>query len=371
MNHWWQELINGNSFQDWMIALGIIVVGGIILYALKKVVVGNLKKWASKTATTIDDVIVAGIEHSVIPVVYVFVIFAAIFYLTIPEVVSNKLKIVFWIVIMFYILRSVTAVVRHLIFGKIEGKEDSDARKKQANGLVLIINITIWIVGFVFLLDNMGYNIGTLIAGLGIGGIAIALAAQTILGDLFSYFIIYFDKPFEIGDFITFDDEAGVVGYIGLKTTRINTLSGEQLICSNKDLTDSRVHNFGRMLKRRVVFKLGVVHQTPAEIVKEIPGMVESIIREDQDVTYDRGHFMNFGNTSLDFEFVFYIPSSDYTVYMNKQQRIFLSILDTFQKKNIKLAHPIQTVFLEDKTKDDAALSMEKNIKEDLDPYKN
>ncbi len=362
MNNWWQELIYGNSFQDWMVALGIIVVGGIILYALKKVVVGQLKKWAAKTSTTIDDVIVAGIEHSVIPVVYVFVIYSAIYYLTIPEVIMSKLKIVFWIVVMFYILRSVTAVVRHLIFGKLEEKEDSEARKKQANGLVLIINITIWIVGFVFLLDNMGYNIGTLIAGLGIGGIAIALAAQTILGDLFSYFIIYFDKPFEIGDFIIFDDKAGVVGAIGLKTTRINTLSGEQLICSNKDLTDSRVHNFGRMQKRRVVFKLGVVHQTPAEVVKEIPQLVKDIIQVDKDVRYDRGHFMNFGNTSLDFEFVFYIPGADYTVYMDKQQRIFLEILETFQKKDIKLAHPIQTVFLQDKTKDYAGFSSaEKN----------
>lgn len=361
MNNWWQELIYGNSFQDWMIALGIIVVGGILLYALKKVVIGQLKKWAAKTLTTIDDVIIAGIEHSVIPVVYIFIIYSAIYYLTIPAVVMSKLKVLFWILVMFYILRSVTAIVRFLIFGKLGEKEDSIARIKQANGLVLIINITIWIIGFVFLLDNMGYNIGTLIAGLGIGGIAIALAAQTILGDLFSYFIIYFDKPFEIGDFITFDDKAGVVGDIGLKTTRINTLSGEQLVCSNKDLTDSRVHNFGRMLKRRVVFKLGVVHQTPQQVVKEIPELVKIIVEQDADVTYDRGHFMNFGNTSLDFEFVFYIPGADYTVYMNKQQRIFLEILDTFQKKNIKLAHPVQTVFLNDKTKDEMELSLEKN----------
>ena len=361
MNNFWQQLINGNSFQDWMIALGIIVVGGIILYGLKKIVVGQLKKWAAKTVTTFDDVLVAGIEHSVIPVTYIFIIYGAIYYLTLPEVLLSKLKILFWILVMFYVLRSVTAVVRHLIFGKIEEKEDSEARKKQANGLVLIINITIWIVGFVFLLDNMGYNIGTLIAGLGIGGIAIALAAQTILGDLFSYFIIYFDKPFEIGDFITFDDKAGVVGYIGLKTTRINTLSGEQLVCSNKDLTDSRVHNFGRMQKRRVVFKLGVVHQTPSEVVKGIPELVKNIVQKDKDVKYDRGHFMNFGNTSLDFEFVFYIPGADYNVYMDKQQRIFQGILEMFEDRNIRLAHPTQTVFLQDKTKEFAEFSLQEN----------
>ena len=352
MKNWFQELMNENSFQDWMIALAIIVVGGMIVYGVKKIVVRQLKKWAAKTITTIDDVIVAGIEHSVIPLVYVFLTYAAIYYLTIPEVVSGKLRVIFWVLVMFYILRSVTAVVRYLIFGKIEEKEDSEARKKQASGLVLIINVIIWILGFVFLLDNMGYNIGTLIAGLGIGGIAIALAAQTILGDLFSYFIIYFDKPFEIGDFITFDDKAGVVGYIGLKTTRINTLSGEQLVCSNKDLTDSRVHNFGRMQKRRVVFKLSVVQQTRAEVVRSIPQTVKDIITIDREVVYDRGHFMNFGNTSFDFEFVIYIPGADYNLYMDKQQRIFLDILNTFQKSNIRLAHPVQTVFFGDQAKE-------------------
>ena len=187
------------------------------------------------------------------------------------------------------------------------------------------------------------------------------LAAQTILGDLFSYFIIYFDKPFEIGDFIIFDDKAGVVGTIGLKTTRINTLSGEQLICSNKDLTDSRVHNFGRMETRRVVFKLSVVQHTSAEVLKEIPQIVKSIIQEDKDVRFDRGHFMHFGTTSLDFEFVFYIPGADYNVYMDKQQRIFLEILENFQENKIRLAHPIQTIFLEDKVKKLTGFSMEQN----------
>ena len=120
----------------------------------------------------------------------------------------------------------------------------------------------IWLLGFLFLIDNLGYDITTLVAGLGIGGIAIALAAQTVLGDLFSYLVIFFDKPFEVGDFIIMDDKLGTVEYIGIKTTRIRTLGGEQLICSNSDLTNSRVHNYKRMQKRRVEFKLGVTYQT-------------------------------------------------------------------------------------------------------------
>lgn len=352
MNNWWQHIYWGNSVRDWSITLGVIVLAGIILYAFKKTVIRKLKEWAGKTKTNIDDIIIAGLERSVIPLIYVLIVFGAINYLTLPVKVMDKIRIVMWIFVMFYILRSATAVVRHLIFGKIDEREDSEVRRKQATGLILIINITIWIIGFVFLLDNLGYNIKTLIAGLGIGGIAIALAAQTILGDLFSYFIIYFDKPFEIGDFINFDDKSGTVEYIGLKTTRIRTLSGEQLVCSNKDLTDSRVHNYGRMARRRIVFKIEVVRNTPADVLKEIPALVKKIIQESDDVEFDRGHFMNLGKTAFELEFVYYVLTSDYTIYMNVQQKILLSIVEAFEKKNIQFAYPTQTVFV-DQDKDE------------------
>jgi small-conductance mechanosensitive channel len=258
----------------------------------------------------------------------------------------SKIKVVVSIVVMFFILRGITAAIRYFIFQRLKEKEDNEARQKQANGLFLILTITIWILGFVFLLDNLGYNIGALIAGLGIGGIAIALAAQTILGDLFSYFVIYFDKPFEIGDFIGFDNKAGSVEYIGLKTTRIRTPAGEQLICSNKDLTDSRVHNYRRMERRRVAFKIGVVYQTSANIIKEIPELVKNIIEQVQDVQFDRAHFMNLGQSTLDFEFVYFILTPDYTVFMNRQQEILLSIFETFERKKISFAYPTQTLFL-------------------------
>ncbi len=347
MNNWWQQIFLGNSIKDWAIAFCIIIVGFIILFLIKKIVLSRLQKWAEKTETSIDDIIIAGIEHSVIPLLYILIVFVAINYLSVPDKIMNKIKVVVWIATMFFILKAVTSGVRFFIFGKMKGKEDSEARKKQANGLILILNFSIWIVGFIFLLDNLGYNIGTLIAGLGVGGIAIALAAQAILGDLFGYFVIYFDKPFEIGDFISFDDKAGVVEYLGIKTTRIRILNGEQLICSNKDLTNSRVHNFGRMEKRRVILKIGVVYQTTAAQLKKIPGLVKNIIKSVADVTFDRAHFMAFNNSSLDFEIVYYILSADYNVYMNKQQEILLAIFETFEKEKIDFAYPSQTLFIE------------------------
>lgn len=347
MEHWWQQMYLGNSVQDWVIAIATIVIAGTILYTIKKTILNWLKNWAAKTSSTVDDIIVAGIERSVIPLVYLFIIYGTINYLSFPDKIMGRIKVVFWIIVMFYILRSITRGFRHLIFRRIEEKPDSKSRKRQANGLILVLSIAIWVIGFVFLLDNLGYSIGTLIAGLGIGGIAIALAAQAILGDLFSYFVIYFDKPFEIGDFINFDDKSGTVEYIGLKSTRIRMLSGEQLVCSNKDLTDSRVHNYGRMPKRRVVFKIGVVHQTSAIVLKEIPPLVQKIIEQTNDVQFDRGHFMNLGQSSFEFEFVYYIITSDYTLYMDRQQEILLSIVKTFENKHIDLAYPTHTLYLE------------------------
>jgi len=184
------------------------------------------------------------------------------------------------------------------------------------------------------------------VAGLGIGGVAVALAAQAVLGDLFGYFVIFFDKPFEIGDFIIVGDKMGAVEQIGIKTTRLRAIGGEQLVFSNKDLTDSRVHNFKKMERRRVVFKLGVIYQTPSEKLKAIPQIVKSIIEKQNDATFDRGHFATYGDFSLDFEFVYYVTGADYTKYMDIQQAINMAIFETFEREKIEFAYPSQTLFV-------------------------
>jgi small-conductance mechanosensitive channel len=352
MNNFWQQIYFGNTTLDWVIAPGIIVVGFFLLRLVKNMALVKLKKWAAKTSTSVDDFLIAGIERSGIPLLYILLAYSALNYLTFPPKIMHTITTVIWLAVMFFVLRIATAAVKYFIFSALQQKEDSDARKKQARGLILILNITIWVLGFIFLLDNLGYNIGTLIAGLGIGGIAIALAAQTILGDLFSYFVIFFDKPFEIGDFIALDDKTGTVEHIGLKTTRIRTLSGEELICSNKDLTDSRLHNYGRMQKRRVLFKIGVVYQTSSEKLKQISVMVKDIIESQEGVEFDRGHFMGFGDSSLNFEFVYYVLKPDYAVFMNKQQQVLLDIFEEFENENIDFAYPTQTLVLKSESID-------------------
>ncbi|MGL5514629.1 MAG: mechanosensitive ion channel family protein, partial [Sporomusa sp.] len=177
------------------------------------------------------------------------------------------------------------------------------------------------------------------VAGLGIGGIAVALAAQKMLGDLFSYVALVFDRPFEIGDFIIIGDHAGTIEHIGIKTTRIRSLGGEQLIFANSDLTSSRIQNYKRMASRRVVFKFRVMYHTTSQQLKEIPDIVRQIIENIDDATLDRAHFTSFGDFSLDFEVVYYVTGNDYAKYMNIQQKINLDLKEAFEQRNIEFAY--------------------------------
>ena len=205
----------------------------------------------------------------------------------------------------------------------------------------------IWVAGLLFLLDNLGMDITAVVAGLGIGGIAVALAAQALLGDLFSYFVIVFDRPFEIGDFLIFGDILGSVEKIGIKTTRLRSLSGEQISVSNSDLTSSRVRNYKRMEKRRVVFGIGVVYRTPAEQLRRIPEILREAVEAEELAAFDRAHFARYGDWSLSFEVVYNVLSPDYNLYMDVQQRINLAIFERFEAEGIEFAFPTRTVLME------------------------
>lgn len=257
---------------------------------------------------------------------------------------------VFVVLFSLVAIRFLVAVVNELFRRAAEEKERVDLARVRP--LRAIAVFAVWIAGLLFLLDNLGFDITAVIAGLGIGGIAVALAAQALLGDLFSYFVILFDKPFELGDFLIFGDVLGSVERIGVKTTRLRSLGGEQIIVSNSDLTNSRVRNYKRMEQRRVVFKVGVVYGTEPEAVRAIPGIIESIVRAEELAVFDRAHFASYGDWSLVFEVVYYVASPDYTLYMDVQQRINLAIYDAFAERGIEFAFPTQTLHL---AREDAA----------------
>jgi small-conductance mechanosensitive channel len=214
------------------------------------------------------------------------------------------------------------------------------------DALGFVLRVAVWSFVFLLALDNLGIDITALVAGLGIGGVAVALATQNILGDLFASVSIMLDKPFVVGDFLNVDEYLGSVEKIGIKTTRLRSLSGEQLVFSNNDLLNSRIRNFGRMFERRVVFSLGVTYQTPAEKLKRIPGIAREAIELQERVRFDRAHFQKYGDFALIFEMVYYILSADYNVYMDIQQSINLFIFERFAEEKIEFAYPTQTLYV-------------------------
>lgn len=271
MDPFFTKIYFGNLLYDWLISLGTFALGFVVILIFKRIVLNRVKRWSLRSKTNIDDVVILIIERSVVPLLYLGVFHLALNVLQVDAEIAAVIRIATLIFITFFVLRIITGLIKEFLFSFIGRRNESETKEKQAQGLLLIINIVVWILGIVFIIDNLGYNVTTIVTGLGIGGIAIALAAQTILGDLFSYFVIFFDRPFEIGDFIIVEDKMGTIEYIGIKTTRVRTLNGEQLICSNTYLTNARVHNYKRMDQRRIVFKLGVSYQTGSDMLNEIP----------------------------------------------------------------------------------------------------
>ncbi|MBX2915438.1 MAG: mechanosensitive ion channel family protein [Cyclobacteriaceae bacterium] len=337
----------GNTVEHYLITLGIIVGGIIVVRIVRKRILIFLKKWSEKTETKLDDYIVKGIEKFGLPILNIIVLYSALHYLTFAEKITKIINNALGVVITFYIIRMISAFVRLLLESFISKQEGGQEKLKQLNGIMLLVNAVVWGVGLLFLFDNLGYDITAIVAGLGIGGIAIALAAQNILGDLFNYFVIFFDRPFEVGDFITVDDKRGTVEHIGIKTTRLLSVSGEQLAFANSDLTKSRIHNFKRMNRRRIIFSLGVVYTTSPEKLEKIPTILRTIIVDHERATFDRAHFAKFGPYSLDFEVVYFVESSDYVQYMNIQEGINLKIFKAFAQEGIEFAYPTQTIIVD------------------------
>ncbi|WP_205954455.1 mechanosensitive ion channel family protein [Pantoea stewartii] len=210
--------------------------------------------------------------------------------------------------------------------------------------LGILLRVVVWVMMLLAILSNMGIDITALVASLGVGGIAIALAIQTVLSDVFASLAIGFDKPFEHGDFIVFGDIAGTIEHIGLKTTRLRSLSGEQIVCSNTILLQQTIHNYKRMQQRRLVFTFGISYATPSEQVREISELVKTIIQGIEMTRFDRAHFLAFDDSKLTFEVVYFVLSADYNVYMDIQQEINLQLMAALEERNIRFAFPIRQV---------------------------
>lgn len=323
----------------------------LVFWFIRAVLLVRLKALSTRTSTDIDDVFiraVSKIRHWVYMLVSFYI---ALLPLTLPGWLDMTTTAIVLFVVVWQAIEVAVCFIDYGAKRFLEKDEDGDGlvdpNAATASSMVtLLARIALWCLGFLFVLSNLGIEITSLIAGLGIGGIAVAFALQGILSDLFSSFSIYFDKPFRIGDFIVVGDDAGTVERIGVKTTRIRTLQGEELVIANGELTSARVQNYKRMQERRIAFTLGITYETKAEKVRKVPELIKGAVEEVEHVRFDRAHFASYGDFSLNFEVVYHVDSPDYNEYMDRQQAINLGIMDAFLAEGIEFAYPTQTVYV-------------------------
>jgi small-conductance mechanosensitive channel len=365
MDSVWQMVFWGNTVQAYGFALGGIVLTWMAIRILRKYVLDLLEKYSQKTNNRVDDVVLCMVDNFVVPWVFIFIIYNIIQQLNLHPKADKILYGAFAFVTMYYAVRLVNNFIQLSISGYMRRRGETEDRIKHLHGLLVVVKVIVWVVGLLTLANNFGFNVSTLLASLGIGGVAIALASQAILGDLFGYLVIFFDKPFEIGDFVILGpDVMGTVEYIGIKTTRIRSLSGEQLIISNTNMTNSTIRNYKRMERRRVVFKLSVPYKTPLKKVQMVPGMVADIVKAQENIQFDRSHLLEYGEYSINFEIVYYLLTDDFNKFMDTQQTILYSIRETFDKHGIEFAYPTQNLFVDVLNRKENGANGEKRIVE-------
>jgi small-conductance mechanosensitive channel len=340
-----------NSVRVWLIAVGVGAVTGLALLGGRRLVLHNLRALTRRTGTTLDDAAIDVLTQTRYFFLVVVSLYAGSRVLYLPPAVQTGLRVVTVVVLTLQLAFWGNAVIGVLVTRRLQEKVQADGALVMTPRLLgFLARLGLWCVLLLVSLENLGVDVTALVAGLGIGGIAIALSVQTILGDIFASLSIMLDQPFVPGDFIIVGNDMGTVERVGVKTTRVRALSGEQLVFSNADLIGSRIRNFKRMYERRVVFKIGVVYQTSLNQLRLIPTIIRDIINSQSQTRFDRCHFLAYGAFSLDFEIVYYVLHTDYNVYMNIQQAINLEIFSRFGEYRIEFAYPTQTLLVQPAT---------------------
>ena len=335
------------STLEWLTALGIGVALAAGMIVVHKFLTWRLRKFSQHTSNMIDDLVVVVLEKTRYYFLVAVGLHIGLLMRDFPERITAVTARVLFIVFLLQLVRWGTSLISFYVKRYKERNLEADpASVTTVQAMGFIGRLILWVIVLLLALQNFGVEITPLVTGLGIGGIAVALAVQNILGDLFASLSIVLDKPFVVGDFLIVGDFLGSVESIGLKTTRLRSLSGEQLVFANSDLLNSRIRNYKRMFERRIVFSIGVTYQTPYEQLERIPGMLREIVEAQEQVRFDRAHFKGYGDFSLDFEIVYYVLAPDYNLYMDIQQAINLRIFKQFEDEGIEFAYPTQTLFM-------------------------
>ena len=339
--------IYGNSPGRWLWAGTILLAGILLLYVVRRVVMSRLERVALRTTTQVDDFGVDLLRRTRFFFVFALALQAATYVLELPENLRGAISKVIVVAVAIQMIIWGNGLVTFFIdrYSRRHA-ESGGASPTTVAALSYLGRSLLFLIILVVALSNMGIQVTALVTGLGVGGIAIALALQNILGDLFGALSIVLDKPFVVGDSIAVDQFDGTVEHIGLKTTRLRAGSGEQLIFSNQDLLKSRIRNFKRMQERRVILPVNVVYGTPPDVAERVPAIIADIVRAQPNARFDRSHLRRLGESAMEFETVYFVTTPDYLVFMNTQQAVNFAIVRRFDEAGVAIALPTRVVMV-------------------------
>jgi small-conductance mechanosensitive channel len=343
-----QSVVLGNPIEAWLSTLGIALAINLGVGIVKSFIVHRLTTFTGRSRTALDDCALEVVGRTRQWLIFLATLYVGSRYLELPDRADMVLRAAAMLGLFIQIGLWLSGVLSFWIRRWRARAVTTDAGVATSLTAVSFVGqLVLWTVIVLLLLDNFGVNITALVAGLGVGGVAVALAVQNILGDLFASLSIVIDKPFVIGDFIVVDEYMGTVEYVGLKTTRVRSLSGELLVFPNGNLLQARLRNYKHMSERRAAFGFGVVYQTTPDQLERIPGLVRAIVESQPLTRFDRAHFKDFGDSSLNFEVVYWLLDPDYNKYMDIQQAINLALMRALEKEGVGFAYPTRTLFLD------------------------
>lgn len=341
----------GNDVAEYAYAtfvfLGVLV--GFLL--ARRIIIDRLRALAKMTVTDLDDIAVEMLELIRAPECYMVALYAATRSLSIHARFDRALHVMVVVLVAYRITTMLSAATGFAIKKTVLADGNDLAHQETAQTISMAATAFIWLGAVLFTLSNLGFNVTSMIAGLGISGIAVALAAQAVLGDLFSAVAIYLDKPFVVGDAIKVGDAVGTVEHIGVKTTRVRSVSGEMLVFPNSSLTSARIQNYQQLRERRVLFRFGLLYDTSEQELRAMPAIVRGLIERDPLLRFDRAHLAELGESALNYEVVYYVLSDDYNKMMDAQERVLADLIGEVRRRRLGFAYPTRTVHVVNEAK--------------------
>ncbi|MFW5702947.1 MAG: mechanosensitive ion channel family protein [Candidatus Dojkabacteria bacterium] len=335
-----------------LLTIGLLtfIVSYALVYIVKVLLISRLEKFSKNTESKLDDLVVKITKSFGWPLYIAIAAMVSTSLVAVNQTILEIIDVVSLVIVSIYIVIALQEVINYFVVRMVQKNAGSDTKQDPAiiQFMGTVGKIILWVLAIIFLIQNLGYDVTALVGGLGVAGIAVAFALQNVLGDLFSFISIYFDRPFQVGDFVVLQNgNMGTVEKVGIKSTRIRTLSGEELVVANTELTSAQLRNYSDLERRRVLMNIGVVYGTPLKKLQKVNEIVEKAVGSQELADFGRSHFHEFGDFSLNFEVVFHVNCKEYKAYMDVLQEINFEIVKGFEKEKIDMAFPTQTIHLE------------------------